>query len=194
MSDVSETTERSPEVIGSAPNGRRGLANGALNQAAELFLKQREASILLIAVALFIYFSVSNSSFFSHGSFVNIAQYMAPYTVIGIGLVLLMVCGEIDLSVGFVWLLAPYAMHFFVDSGVPTFLAIVISVVLLGVVIGGINGVITTVFGVPSLITTLGTGFIIYGYALTVSAAQQINLPEVSLSLGRWFGVETWSE
>ena len=62
---------------------------------------------------------------------------MAPYTIIGIGLVLLMVCGEIDLSIGFVWLLAPYAMHFFVDSGIPTILAIVISVLLLGWWSGG---------------------------------------------------------
>jgi simple sugar transport system permease protein len=193
MSDVSETAERSPEIIGSAPPGR-GFGNGALNRAGAVFLRQREASILLIAVALFVYFSVSTPAFFSHGSFVNIAQYMAPYTVIGIGLVLLMVCGEIDLSVGFVWLLAPYAMHFFVDSGFPTFLAIVVTIVLLGVVIGGVNGVVTTVFGVPSLITTLGTGYIVYGYALTVSAAQQINLPDVSLGLGRWFGGEAWSE
>jgi simple sugar transport system permease protein len=193
MSDVSETAERSPEVIGTAPAGRGGAGN-VLSRATAMFLKQREASILLIAVALFIYFSVSTTNFFSHGSFVNITQYMAPYTVIGIGLVLLMVCGEIDLSVGFVWLLAPYAMHFFVDSGVPTFLAIVLSVVLLGVIIGGINGIATTVFGVPSLITTLATGFIILGYALTVSAAQQINLPQVSLGLGRWFGAEAWSE
>jgi simple sugar transport system permease protein len=193
MSDVSETTERSPEVIGGAPPGR-GFANGALNRAGAVFLRQREASILLIAVALFVYFWVSTPAFFSHGSFVNIAQYMAPYTVIGIGLVLLMVCGEIDLSVGFVWLLSPYAMHFFVDSGVPTFLAIVLTILLLGLVVGGANGVITTLLGVPSLITTLGTGYIVYGYALTVSAAQQINLPEVSLGLGRWFGAEAWSE
>jgi simple sugar transport system permease protein len=196
MSDVSDTAERSPEVIGSPPAGRGG-AGAIASRAAALFLKQREASILLIAVILFIYFSITTTAgagFFSHGSFVNIAQYMAPYVVIGIGLVLLMVCGEIDLSVGFVWLLSPYAMHFFVDSGIPTFLAIVITVGLLGVIIGGINGIATTVFGVPSLITTLATGFIIYGYALTVSAAQQINLPQVSLGLGRWFGAEAWSE
>ena len=75
-----------------------------------------------------------------------------------------------------------------------TFLAIVITVVILAVVIGGINGVVTTIFGVPSLITTLATGFIVFGYALTVSAAQQINLPQESLGLGRWFGAEAWSE
>ncbi len=194
MSDVSDTAERSPETVDTGPVGRRNVVGSLLSRAATLFLKQREASVLLIAVVMFIYFATTTDKFFSHGSFVNIAQYMAPYTVIGIGLVLLMVCGEIDLSVGFVWLLAPYAMHFFVVSGVPTFLAIVITVLLLAVVIGGANGIITTVFGVPSLITTLGTGYIIYGYALTISSAQQINIPEVSLGLGHWFGAEAWSE
>ena len=157
-------------------------------------LRQREASVLIIAVVLFIYFAISTPHFVSHGSFVIIAQYMAPYVIIGIGLVLLMVCLEIDLSVGFVWMLSPFVMRFFVDSGVPTFLAIVITVLLLGIVIGGINGVATTIFGVPSLITTLATGFIIFGYALTISAAQQVNIPPVSLGLGHWFGFEAWSE
>ena len=89
--------------------------------------------------------------------------------------------------------LSPFVMKFFVDSGIPTFLAIVITVLVLGVVIGGINGIATTVFGVPSLITTLGSGYIIFGYALTISSAQQINLPTESLGLGRWFGGEAWS-
>jgi len=95
MSDVSETAERSPETIGTAPNGRKGPS--ILSRAATVFLKQREASVLAIAVVLFIYFAATTPHFVSHGSFVNIAQYMAPYTIIGIGLVLLMVCGEIDL-------------------------------------------------------------------------------------------------
>jgi simple sugar transport system permease protein len=193
MSDVSETAERSPEIIGGAPVGQR-RGPSVLSRAATLFLKQREASVLLIAVILFIYFALTTTAFVSHGSFVNIAQYMAPYTIIGIGLVLLMVCGEIDLSVGFVWTLSPFVMRFFVDSGVPTLLAIVITVLILGIVIGGVNGIVTTIFGVPSLITTLATGYIIFGYALTISSAQQVNVPQASLGLGHWFGFEAWSE
>jgi simple sugar transport system permease protein len=108
--------------------------------------------------------------------------------------VLLMVCGEIDLSVGFVWTLSPFVMKFFIDSGIPTLLAIIITVPILAVIIGGINGIITTVFGVPSLITTIATGFIIFGYTLTISAAQQVNIPPSSLGLGHWFGLEAWSE
>ncbi len=195
MSDVSETAEFSPETTGAPPAGRgRNGAGSILRRAGTMFLKQREASVFAIALVLFIYFTATTPAFFSHGSFVNIAQYMAPYVIIGIGLVLLMVCLEIDLSVGFVWTLSPFVMKFFVDSGIPTFLAIVITVLVLGVVIGGINGIATTVFGVPSLITTLATGYIIFGYALTISAAQQVNIPTESLGLGHWFGFEAWSE
>lgn len=195
MSEVSDTAEVSPEATSTPParQGRNG-AGSILGRGVTFVLKQREASVLIIAVVLFIYFAVTTTNFVSHGSFVNIAQYMAPYVIIGIGLVLLMVCLEIDLSVGFVWMLSPYVMRFFVDSGVPTFLAIVFAVVLLAVVVGGVNGIATTIFGVPSLITTLATGFIVFGYALTVSAAQQVQVPNQSLGLGHWFGAEAWSE
>jgi simple sugar transport system permease protein len=192
---VSETAERTPGVTG-APPGNQGTADGLggmLRRAGKVFLQQREASVVLIAVALFLYFWASTHSFFSHGSTVNIAQYMAPYVIVGIGEVYLMVCGEIDLSVGFVWMFSPFVMHFFVDSGVETVLAIIITVLLLSLV-GFVNGVVTTVFGVPSLITTLATGFIVNGYALTVSSAQQINLPEGSLRWAKWFGAGNWSE
>jgi simple sugar transport system permease protein len=193
MSDVSDTAERSPGTVGAVPGPDRGAGGSFLDRAAAVFLKQREAGILLIAVVVFVYFTVTTPKFFSHGSFVNIAQYMGPYVIIGIGLVLLMVCGEIDLSVGFVWTLAPFVMHFFVDSGVPTVLAIIITVALLSL-IGLLNGVVTTVFGVPSLITTLGSGYLVFGYTLTISSAQQINLPAQSVAIGRWFGAEAWSE
>jgi len=193
MSDVSDTAERSPETIGTAPGGRRG-GPSVLSRAGTLFLKQREASVLAIAVVLFIYFAVTTHAFFSHGSFVNIAQYMAPYVIIGIGMVLAMVCLEIDLSVGFVWTLSPFIMRFFIDSGIPTFLAIVITVLILAIIVGGINGIVTTIFGVPSLITTLATGYIVFGYTLTVSSAQQVNVPPAALGLGHWFGSEAWSE
>jgi simple sugar transport system permease protein len=160
----------------------------------QLFLRQREASILAIAVILFVYFWVSSTpDFITHGSFVDIAQYMGPYVLIGIGLVLLMIMGEIDLSVGFVWTLAPFAVHFFVDNGLPTVLAIIVTVLVLSLV-GLVNGIVTTVFGVPSLIGTLAMGYIIFGLTLTWSAAQEITMPTIEYGVGRWFGGEAWSE
>jgi len=160
----------------------------------QLFLRQREASIVAIAVALFLYFWLSSTpDFVTHGSFVDIAQYMGPYVLIGIGLVLLMIMGEIDLSVGFVWTLAPFVVHFFVDSGLSTILAIIIAVLLLSLV-GLVNGIVTTVFGVPSLIGTLAMGYIIFGFTLTWTAAQEVTMPTIEIGVGRWFGGEAWSE
>ena len=72
MSDVSDTAERSPEIIGAAPDKRKGPS--VLSRAATIFLQQREASVLAIAVILFIYFAATTHAFVSHGSFVNIAQ------------------------------------------------------------------------------------------------------------------------
>ncbi|HME68034.1 MAG TPA: hypothetical protein VKG61_24310, partial [Streptosporangiaceae bacterium] len=59
---MSETAERSPETVGAAPNGRKGPS--VLSRAGTMFLKQREASVLAIAVVLFIYFSVTTHAFF----------------------------------------------------------------------------------------------------------------------------------
>ncbi|HXL92336.1 MAG TPA: ABC transporter permease [Streptosporangiaceae bacterium] len=193
---MSDTAERSAKVIGPPP-GSPGAGNGRGGMAArigQLFLRQREASIVAIAVALFLYFWLSSTpDFVTHGSFVDIAQYMGPYVLIGIGLVLLMIMGEIDLSVGFVWTLAPFVVHFFVDSGLSTILAIIVTVLLLSLV-GLVNGIVTTVFGVPSLIGTLAMGYIIFGFTLTWTAAQEVTMPTIEIGVGRWFGGEAWSE
>ncbi len=182
MSDTADSGPRAGFSVG-----------GMAGQAGQVFLRQREASVLLISVVMFIYFAVSTTGFHNHNSYVNIAQYMSPYIIAGIGLVFLMIAGEIDISVGFVWTLSPFAVHFFYDSGLPTFLAIVVTVVVLSLV-GLVNGVVTTVFGVPSLITTLASGFVIYGLTLVWSNAQQIPMPGGELGVGRWFGGEAWSE
>jgi simple sugar transport system permease protein len=193
MSDVSETAEESPGTTGAPPGEETIGGAGLVGSALRGFLQQREASVVIIAIILAIYFVSTTTGFASHGSLVNIGQYMAPYTIIAIGEVFLMVSGEIDLSVGFVWMFSPFVMHFLIDSGFQTILAVIVTLLLMSL-IGLGNGVVTTYFGVPSLITTLGSGYIVFGYALTVSSAQQINLPTQSLRWAGWFGAGNWSE
>jgi simple sugar transport system permease protein len=192
---VSDTAERSAELMGPAPGGR-GVGGGVGDlgrRAGAGLLRQREASVLLIAVVMFIYFALTTGGFHTHGSYNNIAQYMAPYVIIGIGEVLLMIMGEIDLSVGFVWTLAPFSVHFFVDSGLPALFAIIITVLVLSL-FGLFNGIMVTVFRIPSLIATLASGYIIFGLMLTWTDAEQIPMPSDMYNVGRWFGGEAWSE
>ena len=196
---MSDTAQRSAGTLGPAggqPAARTGFGS-FLRRGGATFLQQREASVFVIAALLFVYFgfiSSAHSHFLSKLNLDNISQATAPTAIIAIGEVLLLVCGEIDLSVGFVWGLSPFLMYFFItDYHIPVILAIVLAVAC-GLIIGWINGVITVRLKVPSFITTLGTSFALYGFLLTIAQAQAKNLPPESIALGHWFGTFAWSE
>ena len=66
-----------------------------------------------------------------------------------------MVAGEIDLSIGSVYLFAPFMFYEFNQAGLGLVLCLICALLCCAVV-GIINGVITEVVGVSSFITTLG--------------------------------------
>jgi simple sugar transport system permease protein len=142
-------------------------------------------------VALLLYFGLSHlSTFVSQANAVDLlSELMAPIAIIAIGEVLLLICGEIDLSVGFIYTFAPIVMYVAItDYHVPSALAILLGL-LSGVLAGWVNGFITVTLGIPSFITTIGTGFILYGGALTIMHAEPEGIPPSSMSAGKWFGI-----
>jgi simple sugar transport system permease protein len=193
---VSETAERSQGVAGAAP-GSSPPGNdlwGSVRRGLLLFGQQREATVFIVVVALVIYFQTSATAFSTRDNLVNISQITAPVAIIAVGEVLLLVCGEIDLSVGFVFVLSPFLMHYLIDYyGVPPILAVVISL-LMGVVAGLVNGFITVMLRVPSFIATLGTGFVLQGIMQVTSHDEQVNIPAGAVGIGKWFGSYAWSE
>jgi simple sugar transport system permease protein len=184
---VSETVEKPWRP----PPGLSG--GGALRAAGEIFLHRREASILLVAIGLMVYFGLAHEAFWTEDNQVNISQALAPAAIIAAGQVLLLVSGEIDLSVGMVFTLCPFLMHYAVSYyGVYPLVAIVLS--LAGAaVIGFVNGFITVFFKVPSFVTTLGSLFVIQGITLTTSHAYPAEIPEAAQGLAGWFGRAPWA-
>ena len=65
---------------------------------------------------------------------------------------------------------------------------------LFGVVVGWFNGFLTVSMGLPSFITTLGTGFILLGLTLTTSHAYPATIPASTIGIGRWIGAAPWSQ
>jgi simple sugar transport system permease protein len=185
---VSEVSEPSGGfLLRPGGNGTLRLARQGLGQ----FGRQREATVLIVAVALLLYFGLSyRSTFVSSVNIVDLlSEYMAPIAIIAIGEVLLLICGEIDLSVGFVYTFAPFVMYDAItDYHVPVALAAILGLAS-GVVIGWVNGFITVTLGVPSFITTIGTGFVLQGLALVVSHAEPLPLPAAWNSVGKWLGI-----
>ncbi len=142
----------------------------------DLFRRKREASILLVAIVLAIYFQSANSNFLlTSASLENLSQYVAPVTIIACGEVMLMIGGEIDLSAGMVYALAPFVMYFGVQAGIPLLPSIFLGLAS-GALVGLINGFITVVLRVPSFVTTLGTLFLLNGLTLTISDGTPVSV------------------
>jgi simple sugar transport system permease protein len=194
---VSDTAERAADVTGPPPGGGASAGNGlwrTLRHGGGVFLRQREATVFVVVVALFLFFAVDSPNFVTHANLANLLSGVAaPYIILAIGEVLLLICGEIDLSVGYVVTMAPFLMYFLITyNGVPVILAIIISLIF-GLAVGWVNGFLVVTLGLPSFIATLGTAFVLYGLVLTTSHGEPVNIPPSAEHIGKFFGNETTS-
>jgi len=141
---------------------------GLLRRLGRALLHYREASIAIAGVVLVIYFQSTAPAFLSPGNVANLAGYAATTAIIAAGQVMVLISGEVDLSVGQVYALSPFVMYYAQQAGVPIILAIVIGLIP-AAIIGLINGFISVVLEIPSFIATLGTLFIINSVNLLIS-------------------------
>jgi simple sugar transport system permease protein len=182
---VSESTAR--EAAG-AGTQERGLGGRLLRG----LVRVREVSIFIVLVGLALYFQTANGAFLSPQNLLSLAQFAVPYVVIASSLCLLLICGEIDLSVGQSFAFAPIVMYLAYDK---LFLVLPLAVVagLLAVaLVGLINGLITVYFGVSSLITTLGMFFLLAGLNVTLTGGFPATTPETS-PITQALGESAWS-
>ena len=187
MSDTVEVAER----VGAAPPGRP--RRSIPRRIGEEFLQRREASVLVVAIALGVYFVSARDAFLTQPNLVNITQATGPGAIIAAGMVLLLVSGEIDLSVGAVAALAPFNMHYLIDYYSVAALPAIFLVLLISAVIGLVNGLITVGFRVPSFVTTLGTLNVVLGILLTTSHAYPVAIPEPAQgTIARWCAQSAW--
>jgi simple sugar transport system permease protein len=157
-------------------------------------LRFREASILLVALGLAVYFNAASPAFATEGNIITISHYVAPVAILATGQVLLLISGEIDLSVGHMYALAPFLMHYAISFyGVPVLLAIALALGA-GAVVGLVNGLVTVRLHVPSFVTTLGMLFLLNGITLVTSHAYPVPIPEPARGVAWWLGAAPWAE
>jgi simple sugar transport system permease protein len=147
-----------------------------LSRLGSILLQQREASILVVAIVEIIYFQVSSSNFLTGQNIRTIFEFVSATAIIAAGEVMLLICGEIDLSVGQVFALAPFIMYFANQAGLPLWVGIIAGL-LISAVVGLFNGIVTVWFKIPSLISTLGTQFLLTGLTLTISQGFPVLTP-----------------
>jgi simple sugar transport system permease protein len=161
------------------------------NRVIEFLLARREISILVVAILLAVYFQSSDSAFLSSGNIRTLAQFTAATAIIAAGLVMLLICGEIDLSVGQAYGFMPIAMYL-ADQSLVLPVAILVGLAATAV-IGLINGLVTVYLRVPSFITTLGMLFLLNGLNVTLTDGFPKTTPEESALTnalgGEWAGI-----
>src|SRR5579863_3584682 len=166
---------------------RRGIARRVHD-----FLLRPEASVIVVSAALVLYFELANPNFLSGDNIETLSQFVAAPVIIACGEIMLLICREIDLSVGQVFALAPFVMGAAQAAGLPIVAAMVVALAV-SALIGLLIGVVTIGLSVPSFITTLGAFFLINGITLTISRGFPANVP-VGTDLAGFMGAWGYSE
>ncbi|HWI73753.1 MAG TPA: ABC transporter permease [Baekduia sp.] len=178
------------------PGRSRALASGAV-ALGKRFLTLREGSVVVITIATALYFSINTDRFATWDNFRTLLPYFAPVAILAAGEVFLMINGEIDLSIGAVYLFAPFMFYEINNGGVPLIPALILAV-LACMVVGLMNGFFTAVIGINSFITTLGMLLALEGFTLIISHAQPVDTPGTDVAttttFAKIFGAGTYSE
>ena len=134
-------------------------------------LAQGEAGpllVILMVAAIWTFFQFQNDRFLSPGNLTNLMLQQSAVATISIGVVLILLLGEIDLSVGAVsGLCASVMAVLVVNRGVSPVLA-VLTALALGALIGLFNGFMITRFRIPSFVVTLAGSLTWVGVQLLV--------------------------
>ncbi len=132
-------------------------------------IASRDVAILVVAVLLFVFFALANPRFLSENNLVGIARRMPTIGIVAVGMTFLMIAGEIDLSAGTSFGFLMTIIAIMVDRWAMDPWVSMVIVILLGLVIGSMNGVLVTVVRLPAFIATLGMLATLRGVANALS-------------------------
>ena len=117
---------------------------------------KRELSALLAYVVLLLAVAVVSPSFYSLTNLRDLAVNNAPVLLIATGMTMVILVGEIDISVGSQFAVASIAIAWLAKSNVPI-VVLPLCALLIGAALGAANGVLIGRLGLPSIIVTLAT-------------------------------------
>tara|TARA_Y100000813_G_C24133144_1_gene338567 strand:+ start:85 stop:1053 length:969 start_codon:yes stop_codon:yes gene_type:complete len=130
-----------------------------MNISIKQVLVKPEVSTFIMFIVIMVGFYFANPRFLDERNIRIVMGITPEYIIVAIGIAILMISGEFDLSVGSVFALVPMAIVQLTHQGFNIWLSIALGLSI-GIIIGFINGFITLRFGIPSFIATLGMLYI----------------------------------
>ena len=127
-----------------------------LNSRAARIFKSWEALLLAVAIAIFVVNSFASPYFLNAWNLSDATFNFTEKAMIAFAMALLIIAGEIDLSVASIIALASTAMGLAMQHGAGTPELVIIGITV-GLLCGAFNGFFVTVLGLPSIVVTIGT-------------------------------------
>jgi simple sugar transport system permease protein len=155
-----------PTVGGAVHSPRKG---NAVRRLFRIYLEKPELAGVALLILLTLVFEIrSNGVFLSTENLRGILGLLPEVGLVSIGVTVLMICGEFDLSVGSMFALMPVSVALMTNAGVPFVPGMLLGLVIAALV-GFANGFITLTFNIPSFITTLGMLFIVRSLTVVIT-------------------------
>ena len=126
--------------------------------------KRWETILLAVAAAIFLFNSLASPFFLNPWNLSDATFNFTEKAIIAFAMALLIVAGEIDLSVASIIAIASTAMGAAATAGAGTPVLVVIGLAV-GLIAGAFNGFIVTRFQIPSIVVTIGTMSLFRGIA-----------------------------
>jgi simple sugar transport system permease protein len=135
----------------------------------------QELGVLVAGIVIGAVFAYLSPEFLTPASAGSILASAVQFGIVGLGVTVLMIAGEFDLSVASVYSLCPLVMaSLWVDHEVNVLLALGLAL-LLALGIGLLNGLATLLLGIPSFIITLATALFWAGVSLNLTGGYPIS-------------------
>jgi ribose transport system permease protein len=171
-------------------NEPMGMNNSKTNGNKKILniLRKNETVSVSLAVLLLVFLVIARPNFLDRVNLDSLQTSIAPYGIMAIGMMILLISGVFDLSVGSTMGLGGLVSAITLTLGASPAVAILTGI-LSGLLIGLINGLIVEIAGVNALITTIGTMYIGRGISEIVLVgrgyAGYTDFPENFNNLGR---------
>ena len=143
-------------------------------------LGQNIITVVALAV-LVIIFAVLNPNFLSRFNIVSMAQSLAPYAIMALGVTFVIATGGIDLSIGTVCIASAVVAGKLFMGGMPLWATIPVMIAM-GTLFGLINGLLVAKLKIPAFIATLGTMMFSRGLSAII-----VSIPNIFYPNGTWF-------
>lgn len=149
------------------------------------------AGLFLLVLLVFVFQFQSGGIFLTQDNMRGVLALAPEIAIVVVGVTLLMICGEFDLSVGSVFALTPMCLALMLNDGW-SFAVALPACLAVAVVCGLINGVLTIFTGIPSFIVTLGTLYMARSLTIVLSGGfpplLPVDLPTWAFSGPLWAG------